>query len=160
VFADRARALQEGRARLEQLSLTPREAAGHGLSLNQDGRRRTAFELLAYPEISWQRLAAIWPELGGMPDPIARRLQIDARYSVYVQRQEADIAAFRKDEQIAIPRGFDYDLISGLSNEVRQKLQQHRPATLAQAGRIDGVTPAALMLLLAHLRKTPQKQSA
>jgi tRNA uridine 5-carboxymethylaminomethyl modification enzyme len=160
VFADRARALQEGRGRLEQLSLTPREAARHGLSLNQDGRRRTAFELLAYPDISWQRLAAIWPELGDMPDPIARRLQIDARYSVYVQRQEADIAAFRKDEQITIPRGFDYDSITGLSNEVRQKLQQHRPATLAQAGRIDGVTPAALMLLLAHLRKTPQKQSA
>ncbi len=160
MFAERMAALQDGRARLEQLSLTPREAAGHGLSLNQDGWRRTAFELLAYPDISWQRLAAIWPELADMSDPIARRLQIDARYSVYVQRQEADIAAFRKDEQIAIPRGFDYDSISGLSNEVRQKLEQHRPATLAQAGRIDGMTPAALMLLLAHLRKTPQKQSA
>jgi len=160
VFAQRRAALQEGRARLELLSLTPREAASCGLNLNQDGRRRTAFELLAYPDLTWEQLAAIWPELGDMPDPIARRLQIDARYSVYVQRQDADIAAFRKDEQIAIPRGFDYESIAGLSNEVRQKLQRHRPATLAQAARIESVTPAALMLLLAHLRKTPQKKSA
>jgi len=160
VFGDRVKALQDGRERLDNLSLTPREAIAHGLNLNQDGRRRTAFELLAYPDIDWQALAAIWPDLNGVPNPIAKRLEIDARYSVYVQRQEADIAAFRKDEQIAIPGGFDYGAISGLSNEVRQKLQQHRPATLAQAGRIDGVTPAALMLLLAHLRKTPRKQSA
>ncbi|RIA55187.1 tRNA uridine-5-carboxymethylaminomethyl(34) synthesis enzyme MnmG [Dichotomicrobium thermohalophilum] len=160
VFAEQMANLEKGRAHLEELSLTPREAAAQGLNLNQDGRRRTAFELLAYPDITWERLAGIWPQLDAVPGPIARRLQIDARYSVYVERQEADIAAFRKDEQIAIPRGFDYDSISGLSNEVRQKLQQHRPATLAQAGRIDGVTPAALMLLLAHLRKTPQKQSA
>jgi tRNA uridine 5-carboxymethylaminomethyl modification enzyme len=160
VFAERMAALQDGRARLEALSLTPREAVAHGLNLNQDGRRRTAFELLAYPDITWARLVEIWPELGGVRKVIARRLKVDSRYSVYLERQEADIAAFRKDEQIAIPRGFDYDSISGLSNEVRQKLQQHRPATLAQAGRIDGITPAALMLLLAHLRKPPQKKSA
>ena len=160
MFADRQTVIEETRALLEGVSLTPRKAAAHGLNLNQDGRRRSAFELLAYPGITWERLAAIWPRLHDVSESVALRLQIDARYSVYVQRQEADIAAVRKDEQIAIPRGFDYDSISGLSNEVRQKLQQHRPATLAQAGRIDGVTPAALMLLLAHLRKTPQKQSA
>jgi tRNA uridine 5-carboxymethylaminomethyl modification enzyme len=160
MFAERMDMLESARARLDGLSLTPRAAAAHGLSLNQDGRRRTAFELLAYPGITWERLTAIWPQLSHTPDTIAQRLSIDARYSVYVQRQEADIAAFRKDEQIAIPRGFDFDLIVGLSNEVRQKLQQHRPATLAQAARIDGVTPAALMLLLAHLRKAPKKRSA
>ena len=159
-FADRAAALNDALARLDGLSLTPREAVAHGLHLNQDGRRRTAFELLAYPDLNWERIAAIWPELGEVPSVTARRLQIDARYSVYLRRQEADIAAFRKDEQVAIPRGFDYGGISGLSNEAQQKLKQHRPATLAQASRIDGMTPAALMLLLAHLRKTPQKKSA
>jgi len=160
MFAEHMEMLDAARARLDGLSLTPREAAAHGLSLNQDGRRRTAFELLAYPDITWERLTAIWPQLSRVPDTIAKRLSTDARYRVYVQRQEADIAALRKDEQIAIPRGFDYGLIGGLSNEVRQRLQQHRPTTLAQAARIDGVTPAALMLLLAHLRKTPQKRSA
>ncbi|MFW6024159.1 MAG: tRNA uridine-5-carboxymethylaminomethyl(34) synthesis enzyme MnmG [Dichotomicrobium sp.] len=159
-FAERVAMLERGRAMLEELSLTPREAAAAGIRLNQDGRRRTAFELLAYPDVTWGRVAALWPQLETIPPKIAARLQIDARYSVYVQRQEADIAAFRKDERIAIPRGFDYGAISGLSNEVRQKLQHHRPATLAQAGRIDGVTPAALMLLLAHLRKAPQRKSA
>jgi len=160
VFASRQAGLKTGRALLEGLSITPREASAAGLNLNQDGRRRSAFELLAYPDITWERLAAIWPQMNGVAPETAARLQIDARYSVYVERQEADIAAFRKDEQIAIPRGFDYEAISGLSNEVRQKLQQHRPATIAQAGRIDGVTPAALMLLLARIRKTPQKKSA
>ncbi len=159
-FAGRAAALEAGRRMLDELSLTPREAVSHGLHLNQDGRRRTAFELLAYPDVSWSQLAAIWPRMHDVAPPIAKRLGIDARYSVYVQRQEADIAAFHKDEQIAIPRHFDYSAITGLSNEVRQKLQQHRPATLAQAGRIDGMTPAALMLILAHVRKTPEKKSA
>lgn len=159
-FRDRMAALETGRAMLQGLSLTPREAASFRLHLNQDGRRRTAFELLAYPNVSWDQLAAIWPQLGDVAPATAARLQTDARYSVYLQRQEADIAAFRKDEQIAIPRAFDYGTISGLSNEVRQKLQQHCPATLAQAGRIDGVTPAALMLILAHLRRAPQKKSA
>ncbi len=160
LLAVRQGALSAGRALLEGLRVTPREAVAHGLNLNQDGRRRTAFELLAYPDMTWEQLAAIWPEMEDLEQDIARRLQIDARYSVYVERQDADIAAFRKDEQIAIPRDFDYAAVPGLSNEARQKLQSHRPASLAQAGRIDGMTPAALMLLLAYLRKTPQKRSA
>jgi len=159
-FAQRMAAAEEGRALLQSLSLTPPEARAAGLELNQDGRRRTAFELLAYPGMSWERLAAIWPEMLPVEPLIARRLHVDARYSVYLERQAADIAALRKDEEIAIPVGFDYDSISGLSTEVRQKLQLHGPANLAQAARIDGVTPAALMRILSHLRKTPRKRSA
>jgi len=159
-FAMRQHALAEGRALLKRLSLTPPEARATGLEVNQDGRRRSAFELLAYPDMSWGRLAAVWPEMHGMEPRAARRLEIDARYSVYLERQDADIAALRKDERIAIPRGLDYKAIAGLSNEVRQKLQHHAPATLAQAARIDGVTPAALMRILGHLRKPPQKKSA
>ena len=98
-------------------------------------------------------LSAIWPELAAIPAATAERLQVDARYAVYLDRQEASILAFKKDEAAAIPAAIDFAAISGLSNEIRQKLERHRPATLAQASRIDGITPAALMLLLAHIRK-------
>lgn len=159
-FAQRMAAVEDGRALLQSLSLTPSEARAAGLELNQDGRRRTGFELLAYPGMSWERLAAIWPEMRRVEPSSARRLHVDARYSVYLERQAADIAALRKDEEITIPAEFDYRAISGLSTEVRQKLQIHDPASLAQAARIDGVTPAALMRILAHLRKGPRKRSA
>ncbi len=98
-------------------------------------------------------LAGVWPELAAIPAATAERLQVDARYAVYMDRQEASILAFKKDEAVAIPATLDFAAISGLSNEIRQKLERHRPATLAQASRIDGMTPAALMLVLAHIRK-------
>jgi tRNA uridine 5-carboxymethylaminomethyl modification enzyme len=152
-FAARCRALEEGRRLLAGLSLTPNEAARHGLALNLDGRRRNGLELLARSDLSFARLRAIWPELGTVPSPIAAQLEVDARYAAYVDRQEADIAAFRKDESVRIPPGLDYRAVSGLSAEVRQKLEALRPATLAQASRMEGITPAAVMLLLAHLRR-------
>ena len=153
-------ALHAARGRLEALDLTPDQAARVGLSINRDGRRRSGFELLSYPEVTFEKLGSIWPQLAEIDKEIARQIAVDARYAVYLKRQEADIAAFRKDEGIAIPRETDYAAISGLSTEVRQKLERHRPATLGQATRIDGLTPAALMLLLAHVKKTPQHKSA
>jgi tRNA uridine 5-carboxymethylaminomethyl modification enzyme len=135
------------------LTLTPDEAAKAGLTVKRDGRRRSAFELLSYPDIDLPRLARIWPEIGSMDETIAAQLNVDARYAVYIARQELDIAAFRKDEAIAIPRGFGFAGLPGLSNEIRQKLERHQPASLGQAARLDGMTPAALMLLLAHLKK-------
>jgi tRNA uridine 5-carboxymethylaminomethyl modification enzyme len=159
-FARKTRDLKEARAKLDCLSLTPNEAVRAGLGVNQDGKRRSAFELLSYPEIDLEALAGVWPEISDIPGHIGAQIEIDARYSVYLQRQEADIAAFRKDEAAVIPRAFDYAAISGLSNELRQKLQQHRPATLSQASRIDGITPAALMLLVAHIKKAPGRKSA
>ncbi len=152
-FAAKAGALAEARRLLKSLSLTPDQAAGHGIALNRDGRRRSAFELLALPGLSVGGLAGIWPELSSIPAATAERLQVDARYAVYLDRQEASIVAFKKDEAAAIPPSTDFAAIPGLSNEVRQKLERHRPATLAQAARIDGMTPAALMLLLSYIRK-------
>jgi tRNA uridine 5-carboxymethylaminomethyl modification enzyme len=152
-FAAKAKLLAEAEALLCSLTLTPDQAAKHGLSINRDGRRRSAFELLAYPEIQLSRIAEIWPEIRIIDRKIADQLSAKARYAVYAKRQELDIASFRKDECIAIPAGFVFAALPGLSTELRQKLERHRPASLGRAARLDGMTPAALMLLLAHLKK-------
>lgn len=160
IYAHKAKVIGEARNLLQSLSTTPNEANLDGLSLNCDGRRRTAYEILAYPEMTIARLTGKWPELARIPAPIAAQLEIDARYDVYLRRQEADIAAYRKDEAIPLPSNTDYGEISGLSNELRQKLERDRPVSLAQASRIDGMTPAALMLLLAHAKKSSLKRTA
>jgi tRNA uridine 5-carboxymethylaminomethyl modification enzyme len=160
VGAERARAhavrtkqLTEARRMLEELSLTPNEAARRGLNLKLDGQRRNGFMLLASGAVGFDRLAAIWPELRAIP-PFARpRLEADALYAGYVPRQEAEIAAFRRDQALTIPADFDYLAVKGLSIEARQKLERLRPATLGHAARIDGVTPAALGLILGLVRK-------
>jgi tRNA uridine 5-carboxymethylaminomethyl modification enzyme len=162
-FAARCGALEEGRRLLAGLSLTPNAAARHGLALNMDGRRRTGMELLTRSDVSFARLTAIWPQLGAIPARIAAQLEVDARYSTYVERQAADVEALRKDESVRIPADLDYTTIAGLSAEVRQRLAALRPTTLAQASRLEGITPAATMLLLAHLRRgkwvAPQAQA-
>ena len=152
-FEVKSTALGAGRAMLERLSLTPTEAARHRLSVNQDGRRRTAYELLAYPGVDIGRLGAVWPEIAGLAPKVATQLEVDARYAAYVERQAADVAALQRDEGAHIPADMDFSGISGLSNEVRQKLARLRPASLAQAAAIDGMTPAALLLLRAHVRR-------
>ena len=145
--------MEEVRARLDSLSLTPTQAAAHGIILNRDGIRRTAFQLLSYPEIDWARLTTVWPDLAEVPARLADRLRTDATYAVYLDRQHADIAAFRRDEAVRLPESLDYAGISGLSNEMRVKLETVRPGTLGQAARIEGVTPAALTLLAAHAKR-------
>ena len=152
-FARSQAALRAARQRLEHVALTPREAARHGLTMNQDGVRRTAFQLLSYPGVTVERLAAVWPELGGWAPALAERLQTDATYAVYLERQAADIAAYRRDESIVLPETLDFMGLPGLSNEVRSKLDLVRPRTLGQAARIEGMTPAAITLLAAHARK-------
>jgi tRNA uridine 5-carboxymethylaminomethyl modification enzyme len=159
-FAAKAKQLEQGEALLRSLMLTPDEAAKSGLSINRDGRKRSAFELLSYPDVDVARLTTIWPEIGRLDSEMAEQLAVDARYAVYVKRQELDIAAFRKDEGIAIPSEFAFAALPGLSTELRQKLERHRPASLGQAARLDGMTPAALMLLLAHLKKGAAAKSA
>jgi tRNA uridine 5-carboxymethylaminomethyl modification enzyme len=160
VSVDRARAHQEKSSALKNarefaktISLTPREAEKHGLSLNKDGQRRTAFELLSYPNVTIFDLAKIWPRFGELAPKIAEQIEIDAKYDVYLSRQAADIAAYRRDESFELPDDFDYAALPGLSNEMKQKLQTHRPRTIGHASRIDGVTPAALTLLVAHVRR-------
>jgi tRNA uridine 5-carboxymethylaminomethyl modification enzyme len=153
LFAEKIAALDAAREFSRSVSLTPREAQRHGLKLNQDGQRRTAFELLSYPDITARSLAAIWPQFGTLPQKIAEQLEIDARYDVYLSRQAADVEAYRRDESFALADDLDYASLAGLSNEAKQKLSAHRPRTIGQAARIDGITPAALTLLVAHVRR-------
>ncbi len=159
-FEVKAQALEAARKVLSQKSLTPNEAKRHGLHVNQDGRRRSGLDLLSLPDVSMERLADIWPELATIPDKLASQIEVDAHYAAYVVRQQEDVAALKRDEALAIPADFKYAGIPGLSNEARQKLEQHQPVTLAQAGRIDGLTPAALLLVLVHLKKSPKRTSA
>ncbi|MGI8853428.1 MAG: tRNA uridine-5-carboxymethylaminomethyl(34) synthesis enzyme MnmG [Methyloceanibacter sp.] len=159
-FDAKQKQLAEGDSLLRSLTLTPDLAAKHGLAINRDGRKRSAFELLSYPDINLARLIAIWPEIGRIDVKIAGQLAVDARYAVYVKRQELDIAAFRKEEGIVIPGDFAFDRLPGLSTELRQKLERQRPASLGHAARLDGMTPAALLLLLAHLKKGAAAKSA
>jgi tRNA uridine 5-carboxymethylaminomethyl modification enzyme len=156
--AKKSVALNEARAFAESVSLTPKEAAAHGLALNKDGQRRTAYELLSYPDIGVAALAVVWPRLGGLPPTVAQQLEIEAKYAVYLSRQAADVAAYRRDEGFALPDDFDYAALPGLSNEVKQKLTAYRPRTLGHAARIDGITPAALTLVAAYIRRGSHKR--
>jgi tRNA uridine 5-carboxymethylaminomethyl modification enzyme len=146
-------ALEAARGMARAFSLTPSEAERHGLALRKDGQRRSAFDLLSYPDIGMADLARIWPRFGEIDRRIAEQIEIDAKYEVYLSRQAADVESYRRDESLVLPDDIDYATLPGLSNEVRHELQTHRPRTVGQAGRIDGITPAALTLLVAHLRR-------
>ncbi len=154
MFHVKHRALGEARARLESLSLSPAKAATAGWTVNQDGRVRSAWEYLSYKTIGLTELATVWPELSAIEPAIFEQLAIEAMYAAYLDRQSDDVAALRRDEGLALPADLDFALVGGLSNEVRQKLSDIRPATLGQAARIEGVTPGALTALLGHVRRT------
>ncbi|MEQ8327297.1 MAG: tRNA uridine-5-carboxymethylaminomethyl(34) synthesis enzyme MnmG [Parvibaculum sp.] len=156
-FTAKMAALGAARAVCGVLRASPSELNRRGLKVNQDGVARSAADMLAYPEVDMARLAAIWPELGALEPGIAEQMEIEAQYAGYLGRQEADIRAFRKDEGLSLPAEIDYAGILGLSHEVRQKLAAARPATLGQAARVDGVTPAALTTLMIHVK---QKRTA
>jgi tRNA uridine 5-carboxymethylaminomethyl modification enzyme len=155
-FAAKQRALAEARTLTQSLKASPSALARHGLSVNADGVPRSAAELLAYPDIGVGRLAVIWPQLGAIAPPIAEQLEIDARYSGYLDRQARDVVAFRRDEALMLPDTLDYAAIGGLSAEIQGKLATARPATLGAAARISGVTPAALVALLQHVKRRPE----
>jgi len=135
------------------VSLTPTEAAKHGIVLNRDGQRRTAYELLSHANLDVATLARVWPQLAAFDPKISAQIEIDAKYEVYLSRQAADVEAYRRDESFTLPDDLDYATLPGLSNEARQKLTAHKPRTIGQAGRIDGITPAALTLLVAHVKR-------
>ncbi|HLT76908.1 MAG TPA: tRNA uridine-5-carboxymethylaminomethyl(34) synthesis enzyme MnmG, partial [Ferrovibrio sp.] len=153
VWKRKAAALDSARRLVRELAMTPAELAKRGLNINQDGQKRTAAMLLGYPDMTVAKLAEIWPELRDLRPDVVEQIEIDGRYAGYMERQEADILAFRKDESLILPDGLDYDAIGGLSNEVRAKLKAARPGTLGQAARISGVTPAALSALLGYVKK-------
>jgi tRNA uridine 5-carboxymethylaminomethyl modification enzyme len=152
-FEAKTAALASGRAVLDTLKATPNEARKAGIVVNADGHHRSAFDLLAYPDVGPAEIKVLWPEIGAIGTPILEQLSIDAQYAVYLDRQKADVAALRRDEGVSIPAWLDYAEIPGLSNELRGKLAEHRPATLAQAQAIEGMTPAAATLLLAIIRR-------
>lgn len=156
----KSEALAAARTRAHELTLTPAEAARHGMKVNQDGKRRNLLELLSYPAIAWADMAGIFPELNALPKDVAEQIEIDAVYHGYIDRQQADIVAFRKDEGVRIPAGFDYASVGGLSNEVREKLERAEPATLGQAARIEGVTPGALTAVLARLKRLERERKS
>jgi tRNA uridine 5-carboxymethylaminomethyl modification enzyme len=152
-------ALAAGKALTQALSITPNGAAKHGLVLNHDGQRRSAFDLLSYPETEWATVTGIWPELSAIDPAIGTHIEIDAKYDVYLKRQTADVEAFRRDEGLSLV-DVDYDAVPGLSNEARAKLKAALPHTVGQAGRLDGMTPAALAILAAYLRREARKPKA
>ncbi len=160
VFQAKMAALVEARKLTRNLTVTPNEATGYGITVRQDGVRRSAFDLLALKGVEWPMLQGIWPQLGGLEAMITEQLQIDAHYAGYLERQEADIVAFRKDESLLLPNDLDYTAVVGLSTECRLKLAAIRPLTLGQAARIDGMTPAALTLVLAHVRAGARRYAA
>jgi tRNA uridine 5-carboxymethylaminomethyl modification enzyme len=145
--------LESGRTLLQSLSVTPNEARKAGLNLNLDGQRRTAYELLSYPEYAFSQLEQVWGDLKSFSKKVVEALEIEAIYSVYMDRQTAAIEAQRRDEARFIPESFDYSSLSGLSNELKNKLNTQKPANIAQALKVEGMTPAAISLLLVHLRR-------
>jgi len=161
-FREKKSALADLRGILDGLSATPNKLAQFGIAINQDGQHRTGRELLAYQDVTVDVLSGLWPDLKGTDPLIAEQIKIDAHYSAYLERQQSDVQAFRRDEGLEISDDLDFALIPGLSNEVRAKLEAARPATLGAAARISGVTPAALTALLTHVRRRgrPDKLSA
>jgi tRNA uridine 5-carboxymethylaminomethyl modification enzyme len=152
-FAKKSNDLSEARAQIRALRLTPQQRRTHGLTVNADGVSRSAADLLRHPDISWTQITAVWPELGAISPVIAEQLEIDGRYAGYLDRQEAEIHAFRRDEELMLPPDLDYGAVGSLSTEIRQKLSTARPANLGAASRISGVTPAALVALLRHVKR-------
>ncbi|WP_288191903.1 tRNA uridine-5-carboxymethylaminomethyl(34) synthesis enzyme MnmG [uncultured Phyllobacterium sp.] len=152
-FGARTDQLDAARHLAKRLTITPNAAAAVNLHLNQDGVRRSAYELLAFPEIDLARLQLIWPELADINGRVAEALEIEAQYAVYLERQKADVAAMEREEALLIPQGIDFSVVSGLSNELKQKLKQRQPRSIAEAQRIDGMTPAALALIITQIRR-------
>jgi tRNA uridine 5-carboxymethylaminomethyl modification enzyme len=158
-FADKMREFEAAREMARALNLTPQQAEARGLKVNQDGVRRNALQLLAYPSISFEQLAGVWPELGSLSAQAREQIEIDAMYAGYLERQALDVEAFKRDEDLRIDPALDYALVGGLSNEVREKLARAKPVTLGQASRIEGVTPSALTALLAHVKREQRKRA-
>lgn len=158
-WAQKAEALDAARTLVNTLQATPNELVKQGVSVNQDGIRRSVAALLGYPHVKWEQLTALWPQLGQVSPAIREQIEIDALYAGYMDRHRTDIEAYRKDEALTLPADLDYSMVGSLSNEVRQKLEHVRPATLGEASRIPGVTPAAVIALLRYVRSKPLRDA-
>lgn len=152
-FTDKMNRLATAREQMQSLTLSPKEANEKGIKMNQDGVRRNAMQLLSYPEIDFDALTSLWPELQNLGSDVREQIEIEAVYAGYLERQEADIRAFKREESLVIPEGFDYRNLGSLSNEIKEKLITAQPATIGAASRIPGVTPAAVSALMAHVHQ-------
>ncbi|KMW58899.1 tRNA uridine 5-carboxymethylaminomethyl modification enzyme GidA [Candidatus Rhodobacter oscarellae] len=160
VFEEKTSLLEEATTLFKAKSYTPKELRGAGVNVKEDGKRRSAYDLFAFPDVDLQTVVSLTPEAAQFPDSVLEQVSYDGLYASYVARQNSDVAALKKDEQVRIPADFDYRHLSGLSNELTEKLQRAKPETLSQAGRIEGMTAAGLTLILAHIRKLDGKKSA
>ncbi|MEL7284996.1 MAG: tRNA uridine-5-carboxymethylaminomethyl(34) synthesis enzyme MnmG [Pseudomonadota bacterium] len=158
VFHVKQSALDSGRDLMQNLTMTPNEAQKFGWKVNQDGQRRTAWDYLAYPNIGMTEIEAAFSDVHGLDPKTKAQLEIEAMYAGYIERQKDDVAALRREEALVLPADLDYGRVGGLTNEVRAKLEQIRPSTLGQAGRIEGMTPGALTALLAFVRRRPDRK--
>lgn len=159
VWAEKSKALEGARALTRGLQATPNELENYGIGVNKDGVRRSVQALLGYPDIDWDQLSGVWPELKSVRPEIREQVEYDALYAGYMERHDSDVIAFRKDEALELPEDLDYASVGSLSNEIRQKLQQAQPATLGAASRIPGVTPAAMVALLKHVKKSGRQKN-
>jgi tRNA uridine 5-carboxymethylaminomethyl modification enzyme len=160
VFEKKMDLMESAMGRLTSKTYTPRELNQIGLSVNQDGARRSVFQLLSFPDVDFEKLMGLDPTLSEIDPEIRDQLSKDALYANYIDRQQRDVDAMKRDEDQIIPDGFSYEHLDGLSNELKKKLIAARPRNLAQAGRVEGMTPAALTLLLAKLRQDKRNRSA
>jgi tRNA uridine 5-carboxymethylaminomethyl modification enzyme len=159
-FSEKIEALDAASTRLHETFLTPTQAKMAGINVSKDGKRRSAYQILSFPDVTFDHLVEASPDLNEIGSEVREQVSKDALYANYIKRQQGDVAAMKRDEAHEIPDDFNYAALNGLSNELTSKLEQARPATLAQAGRVEGMTPAALTLLLAKLRQNSQKRSA
>ena len=160
LFGAKAAALSSGQTMLQSLTTSPNAARKVGIAINEDGKVRSAFDVLSYPNVTADDAIRLWPEIGEMGPTILEQLIVDAQYAVYLDRQRNDIETVRRDEQKAIPDSLDYAGIPGLSGELKHKLNLHRPQTFAQAQAIEGMTPAAITLLMAVVRRGEFRQAS
>jgi tRNA uridine 5-carboxymethylaminomethyl modification enzyme len=151
-FGEMSKRMSEARELTRALTITPNEARQHGLVVNMDGVRRSAYDMLSYPDIDMARLKAVWPQLGMLDARTVEAIEIEARYAVYLERQSSDAIRIRREEELAIPAVLNFEHVAGLSNELKQKMLERRPRTIAEAQRIDGMTPAAMAIIIAHIR--------
>ncbi len=159
-FEKKESAILEAKERMQNLNATPQELGKYDIKVNQDGQRRTAMALLSYPKVTLDKVKGIWPELADITGAVAEQVEIEGRYAGYLDRQEADIRAFRRDESLSLPEDLDYMSIEGMSTEVRSKLAEHKPSTLGAAARISGITPAALTALLSYVKRNKSNKVA
>ncbi len=159
IFSNKMEKLARGQAQLESMEFTPNEVRSVGINVNLDGTRRTAYQLLSFKDVTPDTIAQLNPAIGDIDSDILAQLARQALYANYIQRQDRDVALLRKDENLQFPADFVFDGLSGLSNELQHKLNQARPENIAQAARIDGMTPAALSLLVAKIRSGQRKAS-